>query len=96
MDLCDQFCWTSLHHAAQAGKVEILELLLEAGANIDAQTITGTTPLMVAIQSTHLSCVEFFFTAGANVLMENKKGTTRTAESVIIDRVVFISILLHI
>jgi len=74
--VCDQFFWTPLHHAAHAGQVEIVELLMEAGASVDAEAIGGGTPLMRAIESSKPSCVDFLIKAGASVNAENKKGLT--------------------
>lgn len=72
--MCDQFFWTPLHHAAHAGQVELIELLVEAGASIDARALSGGTPLMRAIKSSRPSCVDFLIKAGASVTAENKKG----------------------
>lgn len=74
VDVCDQFLWTPLHHAAHAGQVEIIELLVEAGATVDARALGGGTPLMRAIESSRPSCVEALIKAGADVNAENKKG----------------------
>lgn len=74
MNACDQFFWTPLHHAAHAGQVELIELLVEAGAATDAQALSGGTPLMRAIEASRPSCVDFLIKAGANVTAENKKG----------------------
>lgn len=76
MNACDQFFWTPLHHAAHAGQVELIELLVEAGAVVDAPALNGGTPLMRAIESSRPSCVDFLIKAGANVNAENKKGLT--------------------
>lgn len=70
----DQFFWTPLHHAAHAGHVEIVELLLKVGAPIDAQALNRGTPLMRAIESSRSSCVDFLIKAGADVTAENSKG----------------------
>lgn len=74
--MCDQFFWTPLHLAAHAGDVELLELLVEAGAKVDAPTLSRSTPLMRAIESSQPSCVDFLIKAGASVNAENKKGLT--------------------
>lgn len=76
VNVCDQFFWTPLHHAAHAGQVEIIELLVEAGAAIDARALGGGTPLMRAIEGSRPSCVDFLIKAGASVNAENKKGLT--------------------
>lgn len=73
----DQFLWTPLHHAAHAGQEEIIELLIEAGAPVDARALSEGTPLMRAIESSQPSCVEILIKAGASVYAENKKGQKR-------------------
>lgn len=39
---------TSLYIASQAGNVPIVDLLLKAGANLEARRISGATPLLIA------------------------------------------------
>lgn len=78
VNVCDQFAWTPLHHAAHAGQLELMELLVEAGADVDAQALNGGTPLMKAIQCSQLSCVNFLIKAGANVEAENTSGMNGT------------------
>lgn len=84
--VCDQFCWTPLHHAAYAGQVDLIKLLVEAGAPVDAPTLYGATPLMRAIQSSRPCCVDFLIKAGAKVTAENKQGLTAKTE---IDQICF-------
>ena len=43
---------TALHCAAKAGFVEIVEVLIEAGATVDCEDVAGDTPLASAIAST--------------------------------------------
>lgn len=49
VNLRDTAGWTALHFAAQEGSIEIAKLLIEAGAEIDAQDSHGNTPLMKAV-----------------------------------------------
>ena len=37
--------YTALHHAAIAGKVEVVSLLLESGEQVDSKGQDGATPL---------------------------------------------------
>ena len=49
---------TALHFAADLGALDIVQLLLKSGANIDAQDTEGQTPLMLAAICGHaVSCV---------------------------------------
>ena len=58
---------TALHLAAQAGNLEIAELLLAGGAKVEAQTrIGGYTALHLASQGAHGAVVSVLLAAGAN------------------------------
>uniref|UniRef100_A0AAY5EZ05 EF-hand domain-containing protein n=1 Tax=Electrophorus electricus TaxID=8005 RepID=A0AAY5EZ05_ELEEL len=73
VNACDQFNWTPLHHACHAGQMDIIELLVQSGAMVDAVALNGATPLMRAIESCRLSCVDYLIGAGAKVQAQNKK-----------------------
>ena len=74
VNACDQFNWTPLHHACHAGQVNIIDLLVQSGAVIEALALNGSTPLIRAIESCRPSCVDYLIKAGAKVTAENKKG----------------------
>ena len=58
---------SALHLAAQDGRLDIAELLLSAGAEVDAKTKIGDyTPLHVAAGAARLSVVQALLAAGAN------------------------------
>ena len=44
---------TPLHYAAQKGHKEIIELLITNGADLNAKTGRGTTPLHLAAANAH-------------------------------------------
>lgn len=48
VDLSDREGWTALHHAASKGKKDIVELLLNAGADFMAKDFMGRTPAAIA------------------------------------------------
>lgn len=47
----DNFKWTPLHHASFLGNTEIALELIKRGANINSKSVTGATPLMLAVKT---------------------------------------------
>ncbi|MGJ7486996.1 ankyrin repeat domain-containing protein [Variovorax sp. LT2P21] len=70
--------WTALHYAASSGQVEIMKLLLEKYAFIDAQSPNGTTPLMMAAMYGSPDSVKLLLEEGADPLMKNQQEMTAT------------------
>ena len=70
--------WTPLHYAASSGQLEIMKMLLEKYAFIDAQSPNGTTPLMMAAMYGSLDSVKLLLEEGADPLMKNQQGMTAT------------------
>lgn len=70
----DNFKWTPLHHACHSGQLNVVEFLIENGAEIDAATMNGGTPLTRAIESSREHVVEYLIGKGVKVQTENKKG----------------------
>ncbi len=66
--------WTPLHYAATSGQLQIMELLLEESAYIDAESPNGTTPLMMAAQYGTTSAVKLLLEAGADPTLRNQLG----------------------
>ncbi|MEZ5290015.1 MAG: ankyrin repeat domain-containing protein [Vicinamibacterales bacterium] len=58
---------TPLIVAARNGRPDVVKVLLEAGAEPDAATSTGTTPLMLAAASGSVDAVKALLAAGAKV-----------------------------
>lgn len=63
-----------MHHACHAGQLDLVRLLLDNGAEMDAVALNGGTPLMRAIESSSLDVVSFLIDRGAKMQIENKKG----------------------
>ena len=61
---------TPLHVAAENNIYEILDFLIEEGADLDARTPAGETPLHIAAFWGKLKIVEILVTAGADLYVE--------------------------
>jgi RNA polymerase sigma factor (sigma-70 family) len=67
---------TPLHIAACYGRRAISEELLQRGADINARTAHGHTPLLDAIDRSHISVVTALLEHGADVNIPDDTGTT--------------------
>jgi uncharacterized protein len=67
---------TPLLYAAREGHVEIAQLLLKAGAELDKADADGVTPLLMAILNDQLPLARLFVERGANVNATDWYGQT--------------------
>ena len=72
-DTIDQ---TPIIVAAQGGCKDIVEMLLQAGANIEHRNDQGENALISAAQEGHKEIVKMLLDAGANINQENADGET--------------------
>ncbi|CAI8051151.1 Ankyrin repeat and KH domain-containing protein CBG24701, partial [Geodia barretti] len=62
-----------LYVASQEGHSDVVDILLEAGADVhQATTKSGAVPLGIAAQQGHTETVQRLLKAGANVNQQNK------------------------
>jgi hypothetical protein len=68
--------WTPLHYAATNGHVDLIQLLLDNHAFVDAASPNGSTPLMLAAQYGTPQAVKLLLDEGAEPLQKNEQGLT--------------------
>ena len=66
--------WTALHYASFSGKDEVVKFLVARGADIDARSPNGSTPLMMAVYEGRESTVKQLIRLGADRKLTNDTG----------------------
>lgn len=67
---------TPLHHAALKNNQELVDLLLEYGANVNRPNAYGETPLHLACQAASVNFLHKFLEIGAELRAEDSSGRT--------------------
>lgn len=68
--------YTPLHTAVKENRINVIELLLKAGVNLDARDKIGDTPLHWGAQYGQIEAITYMVKAGADLEAINKKGET--------------------
>lgn len=68
--------WTPLHIAAKRGNLDIVQLLIERGAELNALNSMGQTPLFLAVQGGHKDIANLLIERGAIVRIKDKFDKT--------------------
>lgn len=68
--------WTALHYAASIGSADIVKVLLEHSAYIDAESPNKTTPLMMAARGDHANVCQLLIDEGADPTLVNERDLT--------------------
>ena len=66
--------WAPLHYAATGGHVEVILMLLEAHAYVDAESPNKSTPLMMAAMYGSTAAVRALLDGGADPTLRNELG----------------------
>lgn len=66
--------WSPIHYAATGPNAEVVGLLLERGADANATSPNGSTPLMLAARYGSEAAVELLLARGADVGRRNERG----------------------
>ena len=68
--------WAALHYSTFAGHEAIVSFLLERGADVNALSTNGSTPLMMAAREGRESIADRLLASGANGNIANESGDT--------------------
>ena len=66
--------WTALHLAARSDAADVIQALLEAGADLEAETLFNARPVHTAVDSNSLGALRLLIDAGANA---NARGSRK-------------------
>jgi len=78
-DARDRLGARPLSHAARAGHLEMVDLLLARGAPIDARNLAGATALYFAAEAGHPSVAQRLIERGADVTLPGRSGISPIA-----------------
>ena len=70
---------TGLHLASERGKLDVVECLVEAGADLEAKSSSGRTALRVTAVKGRTAIASYLISKGANVNEKDTKGTSPLA-----------------
>jgi acyl-CoA-binding domain-containing protein 6 len=73
--------WTPLHWACDGGHVDVVRVLVERGANVDAADVDGRTALHTACCCEHADIVELLLARSANVNLTDGDGVLAKQET---------------
>lgn len=66
--------WSALHYAAANGDIDIIALLLQHAALIDAAAPNKSTPLMMAVSARKMPAIQLLLAHGADLTVKNDAG----------------------
>ena len=76
LPLVEQWIWGPFHHAAYAGRLEMVSKMLTMGVKVDGMSQHGESALMFAAEGGHEAVMEMLIDRGANVNFIRRDGGT--------------------
>jgi len=70
----DNLGMTKLHHAVQAGDLDLVESLIQSGASVNVRDKNGQTPLHYAAERGFIECMEALVKHGADLHIVDNSG----------------------
>ena len=67
---------TPLHNATEKGNSEVVEYLIEKGANVNAKNNSRNTPLLIAVTNGHTAIAKMLIDHDCNLELKNKSSKT--------------------
>lgn len=88
--------WTPLHLAAHYGNLDIVKILIDHGADLEAvsNNAIANTPISAAAWGNHLNIVEYLLERGAKVDAQNAWGSTALRRAIDAERLPLAELLL--
>ena len=80
----NSYGWAAIHDAVICGDPEIVKLLLDNGANINAVAWGKWTPLFMAVEKGHTSIVRVLLDGGANINAKDLKQAEEKGHTTIV------------
>ena len=74
---------TPMHLAASKGRLEVIRILVESGANIEVKNSDNKTPLDLAVQGSKTEIVRYLVSKGAKVTPEMLKIASASIKSIL-------------
>ena len=85
---------TALFKAAATGKVEIVNMLLSAGADVNHENVEGQTALLCALKRKNVAVANVLLQAGANTHQTDERGCTPLMLAVVTGNVDLVKFIL--
>jgi ankyrin repeat protein len=76
VNVTDDYSWTPLMRACRRGYLEVVNLLLDKGADLEAKDQYGATALIIASSEFRVDVVKMLLDKGADVNTKDRNGWT--------------------